>query len=172
MANYLTVDYFIGELAVGNLSGSNPAVTANVNVIKQYIALKEPVFMELLLGSDLYAEFLDGMAAQTPDAKWTELKDKIFKVDLLANTYISPAANYVFTFVFEKMMRSYGVGEKKTNDQAVADKLNSMDLIRAWQSMRTMVSDIWEWLEENLDTYPSFDPYQEDPFDWYNAMGI
>ena len=96
MSTYLTVDYFIGELNIPNITGTSPAAVANANNLKWFITEYEPQFLEMLLGEDLYAEFLAGMAVVTPDAKWTALKNKIYLTDTPNGIYLSPAANYVY----------------------------------------------------------------------------
>jgi len=176
MANYLTVNYFTyGELLVQNISGSSAPEIANANNVKYFIAAYEPEFLEKLLGEDLYVAFSAGMAVLVPEPKWTALRDKIFQADAVAGTYISPAANYVYYHIVAKRHRMAAamVDNNSMSNSAspiyVDDKL---DLALVWASMYKMCTVIWEWIEENIETYTDFDPYQEDPFAWFNSIGI
>lgn len=173
MATYLTVNYFIGELLIPNITGTAPAATASANNLKWFIAQYEPEFLELLLGTDLYEEFLAGLAANPVPAKWTALKNKIYQVDTQNGVYLSPAANYIYYHVMrDQITMTTSVGEVKPGKDAARPVSNTSKMVLAWNNMADKAEKIWEWLEENIDTYDTFDPYQENPFEKINIWNI
>lgn len=171
---FLSVNYFVGELQIPNLTGSAPAVTPRVNELLWFIKKYEPEFLELLLGEDLYLEFSAGIAATTPEAKWTTLKNKIYQIDSVNGIYMSPAAAYVY---YHYMCNATTVttiaGEVKPGKQSAVQVNNTRKIVLAWQSMCDDSEEIWKWLEEDaqMATYVDtdgeelFDPYQENPFE-------
>lgn len=186
MSNYLTVNYFNGELCVPNITGSAPAATANANTVKWFIAKYEPKFLELLLGEALYAAFLAGMtvtAPAVPAAKWTALKSKIYSEDSTSGLYLSPAASYVYYHIMrDRISMTTSVGEVKPDNKTVQPQSvnNVMKMVLAWNSMADDAAKIWEWLEldAQMATYVDalgvalFDPYQDDPFGKINMFNI
>lgn len=176
MTAYLTAKYFVGELLVPNVTGASSAVvTANLNNLKWYIGKYEPDFVEKLLGSDLYEEYLAGLAATNPAAKWTNLKNKIYIVDAENDVHISPAANYVYYHIMRSTITATtAMGEIKPKGEGgvPTSVSNTMKMVCAWNQMAEDCAKIWAWLEENNDIYPSFDPLQDDPFGTINMFNI
>jgi len=171
---FLSVNYFVGELQIPNLTGSAPAVTPRVNELLWFIKKYEPEFLELLLGEDLYLEFSAGIAATTPEAKWTTLKNKIYQIDSVNGIYMSPAAAYVYYhFMRNSQTATTSVGEIKPGKHAAVNVTNTMKMVSAWDDMCAECMEIWEWLEEDAqmavyvdtDGEALFDPYQDNPFE-------
>ena len=170
----LTVSYFVGELQIPNITGSAPAVTPRVNELQWFIKKYEPEFLELLLGTDLYLEFSTGIAAASPLAKWTALKNKIYQIDTQNGTYFSPAAAYVYYhFMRNSQTATTSVGEIKPGKKSAVYVTNTMKMVTAWNDMCKECNEIWEWLEEDAqmavyvdtDGEALFDPYQDNPFE-------
>lgn len=175
MASYLTVNYFVGELFVPNIVGTSVVNTVNANNLKWFIAKYEPEFVEKLLGSVLYQQYLDGLAADIPAAKWLALKGKIYVVDTINDAYLSPAAGYVYYhFMRDHITLTTSMGEIKPKGESgvPTSTSNTMKMVRAWNQMEYESQKIWAWLEENNATYPDFDPLQEDPFGNMNMFNI
>lgn len=171
---FLTVNYFVGELQIPNITGSAPAVTPRVNELQWFISKYEREFLSLLLGEDLYAEFAAGIAVTTPDAKWTALKSKIYEIDTQNGVYLSPAASYVYYhYMCNAASVTTTVGEVKPGKPSTVQVNNTRKMVTAWRSMCEDCEKIWEWLEEDaqMATYVDddgnslFDPYQENPFE-------
>ncbi len=67
------------------------------------------------------------------------------------------------------------VGEVKPNTATTSNPeavSNTQKMVLAWNSIAIDAAKIWEYLEEHLDEYPSFDPYQQDPFTNINMFNI
>ena len=170
----LTVSYFIGELQIPNITGSAPAVTPRVNELQWFINKYEPEYLRLLLGDDLYTAFAAGIAAVTPEAKWTALKNKIYVIDSVNGVYLSPGAGYVYYhYMCNAMSVTTSVGEVKPGKPSTVQVVNTRKMVVAWRSMCEDSEAIWEWLEEDaqMATYVDgdgnalFDPYMENPFE-------
>ncbi|MEI7792659.1 MAG: hypothetical protein WCI57_04215 [Candidatus Berkelbacteria bacterium] len=173
MPNTLTVSYFVGEFKIPDITGSSPVATANANNLKWFIAKYEPKFLKMLLGEDLAAAFLAGItvtAPAVPAAKWTALKNKIFVEDSTNSLYLSPAANFVYYHVMrDRITFTTSAGEVQPNNNSktpVQQTNNRMKMVQAWNQMSEDVLVLWQWLEDNIETYPEFDPYQPDPFEY------
>lgn len=163
----LTLSYFTGELIIPNLDGTNPASEAIQEILSESVAIYEPEFLRKLLGSTLADAFIVGMAASTPEAKWTALSAKIYVETTIgtgdnAKTYYqSPAAGYVWTkFVQSQLDTFTGNGITQPtfeNSQATAV---SRKMIRVWNHMADQALVIWDWLTDNSTTY-DFDLYRD-----------
>ena len=77
MRTFLTTDYFNGEISIPNLIDATDSGFIKTE-LSQFIAKFEPEFMKKLIGKTLYADFLVGISATPPAAKWTALYNQIF----------------------------------------------------------------------------------------------
>ena len=163
MIVFLTTEYFVGDLIIPNLvdaSASGDIITD----LKRYIVKYEPEFLRYLLGTKLYDEFLDGMSAETPDIKWTTLKDQIFQKteitvgpDTTEDYYLSPAANYVWFFhQRSKQTFATNVGEQSAKPQNSVMAISNNKLLSNWNAMAQMVVEFRTWIALHLDDYPDY----------------
>ena len=136
--------YFVGELLVpnGQLTGS-----AVANALEEYINIYEQVFLEEILGFNLYnalktavesdahedrfADLINGVAytntAGKP-ARWQGLVDK--RIDYLPQ---SPIANFVYYhFTRKQHTQSAAMGEVKSSNQNSVSANPYLKLTRAW----------------------------------------
>lgn len=167
---FLTSSYFTGELFIPNISGTTAAAIANAAELTSFIAEYEPEYLTKLLGTDLYDEFKAGIAVAVPAAKWTALKAKIYDTTL----YKSPAAKYVY-FFYQQKQKSYTTptGEATALHENAQPAGLSFKQMRAWNKMVKENQLIWEWLDENSDTYDTFSTDYVDEINFYvNQWGI
>lgn len=179
MLLYLTPKYFVGELLVPNITGATPVAQANAISLQWFIIKYEPEFMKGLLGEELYEQFVDGLdvgEGVTPLAKWTDLRDRIFQTVTIDGQpyYFSPAAGYVYYHIMRDMISATtAAGEVKQKTTGSAGSVtNTMKMVRAWNEMNTKCEEIWAWLEDENETYDTFDPTQENPFRTMNMFNI
>ena len=111
----------------------------------------EPEIMERILGSDIYAEFVSGIAVTpTPDEKWVTLRNKFWDV----TNKRSPIANYIFFNIIPS------IEERLTRGGSVVSKIDESSVVsaypkqmRAWNDMVEKLEIAYEWLIENRATY-------------------
>lgn len=172
---FLTSAYFVGELLIPNLTSPTAAGTANIAELQWFIDAYEKEFLEYLLGTELYEEFVAGIAVTpTPLAKWTNLKNKIYVISGTP-TYQSPAAGYVYFFYRRnKFSVTTGSAEVQPSHENATAVSHTAKQVRAWNMMVKQCEAIWEWLEEDTQAaiYTSF----SDEFHGYltriNEFGI
>ena len=130
-------------------SGISRNVDANKRAeITNYFDVLEVEYLNFILGEDLYAEYIAGLAEDPIDEKWTNLSSQLVNSTLK----ISPIANYCFFYYLEipKLTDIGVVLPKVENGTFVA----SYPLqIRAWNRMVEMNERIVDWLLENGETY-------------------
>jgi hypothetical protein len=152
MANQISTEYLKnGFVTIPNIDGSNEINTAIKNTLELYIGIKEPQYLLLMLGADLYAEYLLGIAVvPTPLAKWTNLKNQLLNSTLK----ISPIANYAYFFYAQEKI-SKEISEETPNF------FTFNRCVQAWNEMVKMNLVIYKFLFDNIDTYTSFAPDYE-----------
>lgn len=137
----MKLDYFKGEIVIPNLIGDEPANAAIQQTVNDLITDYEQEFLELMMGADMYADYVVGIAAGT--LKWTSLRDQIYN----ESTWRTPAAYYIFYKYLEQTATLLsGMGEVKGNDGNVPV---GKRMIRTWNRMSDMVEAVWDWIEDD-----------------------
>lgn len=182
-----TIDasYFFGPLTVAQKSDIN--VAAN---LLMFIDEHEEKLLTDLFGYKLYKDYKAGIAAGSPAAKWTELRDgKEFTTRsgietkwrglrfTIGTAKKSLIANYVYwNWMRNEASNTTGTGEKVANSQNAVNASPAAKMTNAWNEMVTMVWELVEFLLSNEDVYPDFsDHYSRIPVSLLkkqNAFGI
>jgi len=164
---FTTIDFFKGELVIAGRGDSNV-----VQMLDKVIAVREPQYLELVMGYECYKTFKDAIAVNDPEQRWKDIRDGVDFRDTtgrlrkwigFSNTEkISPIANYVF-FFYQRAQQSFstGVGEvgAKSNNATAVDP--SIKLYEAWNTCSEMTDTLQLLLkskdESGLSVYPEFD---------------
>lgn len=150
MSQLTDIAYLYGELKIGQ--GSQPEVIASVN---KFIAKYEKRYLILLLGDDLYNQFVSGLLVGPVDQKWTDLKNAI--VDTVDK--VSPISNYVyFYFQRNEVTQTVGAGEATPDlmNGITASKLDKTR--RAWNEMVSLNRVFLHWMQMHAVDYGFVDP--------------
>ena len=164
-----TSAYFVGEFLIPNISGtSHPAVTSNLADLNWFIAKYEPVFLKEIMGETMYAEFVAGLAVGSPAAKWTELRDQLWD----STNKISPVAAYIwYAYRQNNVTQSGAFGETTANTENASVSSSKRKLIDAWNTAYKGAFSVFEWIEERLTTYTTYDG-DKSKFYTLNDFGI
>lgn len=169
----LSAAYFVGEIHIPNISGSSTSETANLLQLQIMIAKYEPLFLEKLMGADLYAAYIAGIAAAIPDTRWATLQGKIYVTNLTLSVGFSPAANYVYWhFIKNNASLTLVNAEVKAAHENFTSFTQREKLVKAWNEMVRMSELIQEYIIDNLTTYPETDISQIYVFEPINSLGI
>lgn len=119
--------------------------SANTVKLDSSIKRHEKAYLTLLLGRELYAEYI---AAPT-DAKWADLNALLYDTTLL----VSPIANYIYFWYLDENVGSYDGSlfqttkqENSTNHSVVYNQ------VKAWNAMVTMNEPILQYLYDTIET--------------------
>ena len=129
----IDLTYFSGEILVAQRS--QPEVQESLTKL---IAKYEPKILVDLMGKKMYADFTAGIAAETPEAKWTNLRDGVTGewMGFKNSVKLSLIANYIYCMWCRKEnTQTVGIGTvipKAENAQKVAPVDN---YVRAWNEM-------------------------------------
>jgi hypothetical protein len=137
--------------------------------ITQYIDQFEPEYLTLMLGSQMYAEFNNGLIAPTPDQKWIDLRDGADFVNSHGITVHWPGFNKkgqspIAAYVYYKYVRSearflVGSGAITPNVEN-ARRVDVIPLqVNAWNSMIDLNLLLFSFLRANSMTYPTWGNY-------------
>lgn len=185
-----TIDasYFFAELSIAQKSD-------NVNGILMFINEHEEKLLTDLMGYELYKAYKVGIAAGSPDAKWTAIRDGLEYTN--RSNYLtkwrglaftdgtgsgqakkSLIANYVYWYwMQDNATVSTANGEKGAKINAIAADLTPVNKqVRAWNQMVDWNCELVEFLLTKVDDYPEFQNYfGRIPFNLLkktNAFGI
>lgn len=166
--------YFIGELA---LPEASEAAFTTV-----WINRYENEYLKKVLGVSFALEFLTAISG-TPDTKWADLIDgKQYTVgdDTYewigfkdADTHISPIANYVYVmYQLDHYTRTDSAGESvaAVQNSQIADAIGKIN--RAWVRMKQWQDELYHFLTNNSETYPTFKISKVKCFGSINGFGI
>lgn len=151
--------YFVGEYKIQNLSTSSSGVAAAVVAVTTadldwFIDKYEPIYLKMVMGDDMYDEFIAGLAADPIDAKWTALRDKLID----STKKISPIVAYIwYAYKHDKLTHSSEMGELKPNTENASIQSATRKMIDAWNDSMKGAYDVAVWLTENYATYPTQD---------------
>lgn len=177
MAQLTTANYFTGDITIPGYSGSASANLAVQNLVSQAIFDNEDRFLKKLLGEDTYDAFIAGLAVASPEAKWTALRDQIFKETVISSTvtrYESPCARYIFiNYYREHLTSSTPLGEVQANADNGTPVSATNRICSVWNKMVDRIVEIWEWMEDDVRSadYPDF-ARPARTFDKINSFGI
>lgn len=141
--------YFVGELDVANTNNAN--VEAR---LQWFINKYEPEFLRLILGADLYTNYVAGIVVTAPDpvpAEWVALQDfEGLKTAIASYVY--------FYYMRDQFTQTVGLGEVKPTAENATASDPSFKMMRAineavrWVRENTLV----EFLNENVSDYPGW----------------
>lgn len=133
---FTDVTYYRGDINIPN------SVLVNASFENDYINVYEEEYLRLVLGHELYDLFIAGIAQETPDSKWTELRNGVVYDAEVNGTPIkmkweglinaskkSPLSYYVFIQYLKNnynqlLQTGVGSGKKENaNDVNVQEKL-------------------------------------------------
>lgn len=182
-----TIDtsYFFADLMIAGKSDASVSSS-----LTMFIDEQEARLLEYLLGYELYKLYKAGIAAGTPDAKWTAIRDGkeytnrsgvLTKWKGLRFTdgtaKKSLIANYVYWhWLQNEASNTTASGEKvaKTGGAMEASPVHKM--VRAWNQMVNWNKELIEFLLTNDTDYPEFqNQYGRIPRSLYrkqNVLGI
>ena len=132
----------LGSFEVSN-SRNGEGVAHKSIAINFSISVYEPKYLKELMGSELYAEYVDTKS----DSKWTVLIDKLRNVE----TKRSPIANYVY--FYHRRDNAIAKGDngdfvpKTDNMQSVS--INQRMRI-AWDDMVSQNEDLMRWIYNSV----------------------
>jgi len=159
--------YFKGEIFIPNLSGANAVNTAISNEMEAFIEEYETDYLELMFGETMAVAI---EAANT--AGVTSIYDDVLEY-LTAQTHGSPLANYVyFQFQRNNLTKTSGMGEIQMTSENANAKNSIHKLKRAWNKMVDMSQTLFDYVEEEKDTFPLYDSEISFPFEKINSFGI
>ena len=157
MTPILTTDYFWGNLQLQflNVKPSNAdgltdrvASGAKRTEIDQFISKYEIEALYDVLGVKLADEFVQGLSVETPDTKWTWLKDQIYNTT--AKT--SFVANYVWIiysrYTTVRQTARATIESKVGKAQTVSNTINEVD---AWNEFVKLARRVQQLIKENDD---------------------
>lgn len=168
MANQTTFSYFIGEYTVQNITGTHPAVTVNAADLNWFITKYEKEYLKMVMGEALYDEFVTGIAAGSPEAKWTELKAQLWD----STNYVSPVAAYIWARQRQaRVTQSSQMGEQKANVENGAVVSSDRKMIDAYNYAMSEGYLVAQWIQDRSTTYTTQDT-DLTRFDIRNDFGI
>lgn len=168
MANLIDKTYFIGEITIAQLS--QPAARDNLDV---FIGKYEPEYLEKALGYEFYQLFKEGIGVETPEGKWTDLRDGAEYTNAAGFTKkwkgltnaakISPIANYIYYWhSCDLVTFSTGNGEKEGKSDNAGNVTSIGKQSKAYNAMVDMTCQLHDFLlnkkdeDDNL-VYDDFD---------------
>jgi len=145
-----TIDntYFRGNLTIAQVTETSVA-----NNLSWFIAKHSETFLRLLLGDDLYEAYKTGMAAGSPDPKWTTLNSRIFDT----TNKISPVANYIYWF-YQRHVATDTTGKGETiysGNEGYRNVGSTVKVKLGWNEMVKMSNKVLSFVEDNAD-YPEY----------------
>jgi hypothetical protein len=164
----LSAAYFVGEIAIPNISGTTTTEQANLFQLQIAIAKYEPLYLEMLMGKDLYAKYV----AEIATARMVALADKIYVQNLTLSIGFSPAACYVYFFFMRNQYSLSTVNAEVTPTMENMVFYNpAAKQIAAWNEMVRLSELIREWVDTNSATYPEYLTSTKDELVKLNAFG-
>lgn len=168
MANLIDDTYFYGDLLIVGIGSTSQAQLAKTTSVNNFITVYEKDFLRNVLGDDLYDAFMAGMAETTPDTRWTSLANQLRN----STTKYSPIANYVwYKWQQQSQQLVTATGDKSVAEMNMVRSLNYGKYVNVWNAMKMMLDDFYEWLNDNISTYPEYEGSS-----WYystiNQFGI
>jgi hypothetical protein len=164
MANLIDDTYFNGDLHI--------AGTGNSLVLERltlFITKYEDQLLQDLLGYSLYKVFKTGIAAVSPEAKWTDLRDGKEYTDSSerlrkwiglkdASTKRSLIANWIYYWwLRDKVSVTTEIGEVLEKSNNSDSTSAAVKMVRAFNEMVLWIEELILFLNNNLETYPEWE---------------
>lgn len=158
MNNLVSQADFIDQIAI-----PQDYWNANAATLTNLIAKGQQELLRKLLGNTLYEAFETGLAAGSPEQRWTDLRDGVsYTVGSLRWQFVgvkSMVKDYVY-YEYQRNAASFTTpaGEGKANMENATRILNSDKMARAYNEMCTWANDLWYMLfnkreEDGTATY-------------------
>lgn len=155
---FLDSTYFQGDLYLPNLKiqSGTAGVAAMLqavgeNTLEWYVDRYEREFLDRLLGQKLARAFVDGMRQEKPEARWSALKERIYRKERFS---YSPAANYVFYWLSRRGRTQTSIhGEVRATEDHSRIVPDGNKLARAWNDLIPQVKQIRQYLSDNWSLY-------------------
>ena len=157
MTPIVTTEYFWGNLQLQFLNTKSSdmdglvdrtASGAKRTEIERFIAKYEIEALYDVLGVKLADEFAQGLTEETPDTKWTWLKDKIYN----SEDKISCVANYIYIvysrYTAVRQTARATIESKVGKAQTVS---NTMNEVSAWNEFVKLAQRVQQSIKENDD---------------------
>jgi hypothetical protein len=125
------------------------------SALQGYIDKYEPIYLKTLLGPDLYALYIAGLAEVPVPAKWTALKAQI--------SYAP--ANFIYWYwMTSKQTQSVGIGEQQSKAANAEMTSPRLKMVAAWDEMVGMSFDTVRFITDNTADYGDY--YLPNFFSW------
>lgn len=148
----ITNDFLIKPFKLGipraNNGTDSDVYTTIINEVEYCIDLYERNYLKVILGEDLYAEYINDMAVPETAAKWADFNAKLIVDD---KAYISPIANYIFYHYVKRNNVRYIDDQFQINKIEGATILNTeIEINKIWNEMVAMNETFLAWLIYNV----------------------
>ena len=143
--------YFIyGDCLIPNVNDTGGAGTAIKNAVLALIAKKQPAFLKLVMGDDLY----DAYILAPTEARFVSLLAELID----STNKISPFADYVWTYWMKtRQVISTESGDKKTTGGGMESSFNLEKQCENWNNMVDACEIVYDWMVTNVADYPEWD---------------
>ena len=149
MANRVDTTYFVRELRLSDLAvqvGTPSALyTEQTEQLVAFITKYEPEFLKLLLGDDLYTEYVADYAT----TKWAAFDALMFDTGLKD----SPVADYIFCKYWADADTEARDGTLLVNGEAKNRISADERIVRVWNAMIDKIIAAITYLYENQTTF-------------------
>jgi hypothetical protein len=137
-----TSDFIGGKIKIANVAQEDVAADLQI-FINDY----EPEYLTYLLGADLYADLVAGLAIDPIPAKWTALVEQISVA----------VANYIYWFYMrDNNTQTVAMGETKGKSANAGAALPDEKLIRAWNEMVKLSYNTVQFIKDNPTDYGDY----------------
>lgn len=163
----ITTSYYTGEIALPNLdkAGKNATIVADTEFYEKEILMD-------LFGYQLYSDYIEGIAAESPEQKWLDIRDgEEFSFEFRGKTITrkwiglinselkSLLAYYAYANIVNRSTQhvtELGVVEPNVENSRIA--ANSMKVLRAWS----------RFMEQYGEVPNGFNPYYDSHYVHYD----
>ena len=145
--NLIDKSYFTKELHIGDLSNTRDGSPDMLNL---YIERYQKEYLTILLGNDLYNEFMAGLELEPVPQEWTDLLNEIVDSTLK----VSPIANYVYYFWQQQnYTKNVGIGQVKNKAENSIVVRPYDQQVYAWNEMVKMSDKVFKYIEQPIYIY-------------------
>ena len=144
--DFLIMPFKLGIPRANNGTDSDVYATI-IKEVEYCIDLYERNYLKAILGTELYAEYVEDMKVPETAAKWADFNAKLIVDD---KAYISPIANYIFYNYVKRNNVRYINGQfqiEKIKDVTVID--TEIQINKVWNEMVAMNLTFLNWLVSN-----------------------
>lgn len=163
----LDSSYFVGELLIAGIAGTSPAQLSMKAELDWFIAVYEKKYLRLLLGDAFYEAFIADQEEETP--VYGTLKEMIYDENFL----LSPVAGYVYYWYMRNSnTQTTALNQVRSVPENGAAYNNFDKMVKAWNLMVDLSTEIWDHLCDNPVDYLLFDSSRTFPFEKINTWNI